>query len=170
MLSHAAIGEGLFHAAMLEKVRPGLHLQIEMSPAPPPCGPSRYVRATREEVACVAATYPELEVAAVDGHDAVVVTILLQEFRTEPEERRIGHAVILENDAFLLVFEEPVNGRADRAPASEVLFAEERADIAVPIDRLDGVSDPCTELFLARLTGARAIGGNVDAARRDGPK
>lgn len=74
-------------------------------------------------------------------------------------------AIVLQDDAALLVFEEPGDGAAYRQLAAEVFVPEEGFHLAWPIDGGRdgaGLRDP---FGLAVTVGARPVGGDVEPRR-----
>ena len=75
-------------------------------------------------------------IAPTDREDPIVYSIAVEEFGAKDEEGRIGDDVILEDDAFFHLVEEPGDGGRDAEAATEILILEEGVNFAFPIDLL----------------------------------
>ncbi len=96
-------------------------------------------------------------------HHPLVVAILLQQFFAEPEERRVRHAVVFEDDRLFDLFEHPLKtGRRTDADA-EVPIGIILQNLAVPVDAVD---DHACRLAPLRLTSSIRTGtiGNHEQA------
>src|SRR5690606_4024048 len=90
--------------------RPLLHLHIELLPGTAPCGPAPIspIAMGVEPIGiggckrCRGA-----EVVSDDGPDAAIMPVLLQQFLCETEKGGVRDNVVLKNNAFLFLCEEP---------------------------------------------------------------
>ena len=142
-------------------LRPRRELSIEPLPRAPPGGPAPDMSVAAEVVVGLTGKCVASEIVAGDHHHPVVIAIPIEQLRDERVEGRVREAVILENDALLLMAEEPVECSLDAPAASEICLREEGAHLAIPVD-LGGDPSSLVATRLLISPNSRTVGGNVE--------
>src|SRR5207302_11037158 len=99
------------HVSHLGPLRPAV---IVLTPGASPACPAPNMQIAREVIAVLSPRPPLLEVVGGDHHDALIVPIAPQQLSRKAKERRVRDAVVLDDDAFFDMLEEPGDGLADR--------------------------------------------------------
>ena len=149
MLLVAFFAHGLGDASSGAKRGIAFHLEVELGDGSSPGSPSPDLR-TGGGVVVAITDAPGERIVSRDHHDAVIVAIALEQFRAVGEERRIGKDVVLEDDAFLDLREEPLESPRNGLATAEVLLAEERLYLTGPVDVTDDFSRGGAFLGFAR--------------------
>ena len=121
----------------------------------------------REVIAVLSPRPPLLEVVGGDHHDALIVPIALQQLSRKAKERRVRDAVVLDDDAFFDMLEEPGDGLADRILATQIARSEQGAHIAVPIHGRGELAYLRDALRVRCFLRSRSVHGKKNLRRPD---
>lgn len=105
-----------------------------MLPAAAPRRPSPDQWNAAEVVAAIAAPLAVLEIVAADAPHPRVLAVPLQQGAAVREEVGMGNAVVLQDDALLLLLEKPGDGAAHPQAAALVHIGIEALDLAGPVN------------------------------------
>jgi hypothetical protein len=103
--------------------------------------------------------------AAVNGSNALIVFVVLQQFRDEWKEAGVSNAVVFQDDAGALMLEEPINGTADSGHAALVLVKKSTLHGARPAGRKHAFTNSCYFACFALSFRARPVTCHVQARR-----
>src|SRR3546814_5337003 len=78
-------------------------------------------------------------------------------FRSKPEEAGFGSDIVLEDDRFLDLLEDPVQSAGDALATAQIDWREIRPNLTGPVDGLGQFAHLCAQLGFARPLGAGAI-------------
>src|SRR5271157_3789527 len=129
-----------------------------MPPRSPPTRPTPYVVEDREVVAIAGASSAALEVVSGNHHDALVVSEPLEQLLAVGEERRVGDAIVLQNDRLLDLLKHPIDPGRDATGTPEVDRGILALHLARPVDLLRNCASGCARFCLIGKTGPSAIG------------
>src|SRR5690606_24374116 len=146
------------------------HGIIVVLPRPSPGGPSPDVIPVGKEIRGFALfTQSGREGRTADGHDARVMAVSFQQFRTESKESRPGEGVIFQDNTFLHVLEKPGNCSRYARTASQIRVPEKRMHLTRPVNFRHDPSAFRASLGFAFLVRAWSISCNEQLPGASGP-
>lgn len=111
-----------------------------------------------------------LKIVSCNDADPIVVHVCLKQFVTKTKKAWMRNTVFLENNAPVMVFEEPRDGRTHCPRASMVGFEESGFHAAWPVNLECGSTGRSATGGLAGDIMPRAIGRHVERRALDGTK
>ena len=157
----AFLAHGLGDASGGAKRGIAFHLEVKFGDGPSPGRPAPDLCTGGGVIVSVANATGE-RIVSRDHHDAVIVAITLKQLRAVGEERRVRQDVVLQDDAFLDLREEPFERSRDGLAATEVLLAEERLYLAGSVGMADDFPHGGAFLCLAWNVRTRCIRGDEE--------
>src|SRR5262249_10307243 len=135
-LVHLVVAPDLLKPGLRRGMFPRLHGDVEVLPCSPPGRPAPRAPEIREVIARAPPSAPPAPkiVRAGDAHYALIISVAVEHLFAETEERRIGHAVVIEQDGSFGFSEHSVEAARGAGTTPQVHFRDIHRQVAGPVD------------------------------------